>query len=69
MPHKKNEEAAAKAFNFASEKYNAGMMNAFDFEKVKNRLIAAKNNHAQAEYEYFFRKLILEFYNTGILSF
>lgn len=67
--NEKNMTAATTAFNYANEKYSVGIINAFEFETAKNRFITAQTNLVQAQYEHFFRKLILDFYNTGTLSF
>lgn len=65
----KNNEAAGKAFGYAEEKYKAGVINTFEFETAKNRVVTAQTSLAQAKFEYLFRKMISEFYETGDLSF
>lgn len=64
----KNQAAAAVAFDFADEKFQAGLINAFEYETAKNRLIAAEANLSQAKFEYLFRKMIVTFYETGNIS-
>ncbi|MGB1018727.1 MAG: TolC family protein [Chitinophagales bacterium] len=61
-------EATTLAYDYANEKYRAGLLNALEFETARNRKIAAKANQVQAKYEYFFRKIILDYYQTGTLS-
>lgn len=65
----RNITASEEAFNYANEKYKAGMLNALEFETAKNRKIAAQADQVQAKYEYFFRKVILNYYKTGDLAF
>lgn len=62
-------EASDLAYDYANEKYKAGLLNALEFETARNRKITAKANQVQAKYEYFFRKIILNYYKTGDLSF
>lgn len=64
-----NYEAAELAFNYANEKFKAGILNAYEFETAKNRFINAEVSTVQSKYEYFFRKLIVQFYETGELKF
>lgn len=61
--------ASDEAFKYADEKYKVGMLNALEFETAKNRKIAAQAEQVQAKYEYFFRKVILNYYKTGDLAF
>lgn len=66
---KKNNEAAGIAFGYAEQRYEAGVINTLEFETAKNRLVTAQTSFAQAKFEYLFRKMISEFYETGELSF
>lgn len=65
----RNITASEEAFNYANEKYKAGMLNALEFETAKNRKMAARADQVQSKYEYFFRKVILNYYKTGELAF
>ncbi|MEZ4979196.1 MAG: TolC family protein [Chitinophagales bacterium] len=64
-----NHEAAELAFNYANEKFKAGILNSYEFETAKNRFINAEVSTVQSKYEYFFRKVIVQFYETGELNF
>jgi outer membrane protein len=61
----KSVQASTQAFNYAEQRYQSGLLNALEFETVKNRLIAAQAEFIQAKYEYAFRKMIVGFYETG----
>ena len=60
-------DAAQVAFDFAREKLDAGLINAFEFTAARNRLTTARIDNARARYEYWFRAHILELYRTGSL--
>lgn len=65
----KSVEASELAFDFANEKQKAGVINSVELETVKNRLINAQAEYVQAKYEFAFRKMIVNFYDTGELNF
>ncbi len=51
-----------EAFRYAQEKFNVGMVNAVDYNTVKNNLAKAESDLLQAKYEFIFRSKILDFY-------
>ena len=61
----KSLNAAQKAYEYADEKFKAGMLNALEFETAKNRLVLGQAESIQAKYEFAFRKMIVNFYQTG----
>jgi outer membrane protein len=67
--NKKNLDAATVAYSYAEEKFKFGVINTYEFETVKNRLVTAQTSLAQAKFEYMFRKSIVQFYETGDLTF
>lgn len=67
--NKKNLDAASIAFSYAEEKFKFGVINTYEFETAKNRLLNAQTGLAQAKFEYLFRKAIIQFYETGELTF
>jgi outer membrane protein len=69
LASEKSMEAASIAFTYAEEKFKFGVINTYEFETAKNRLVAAQTNLAQAKFEYLFRHAIINFYKTGQLSF
>jgi len=62
MANKKSVEASAESFRYAEQKFNAGAMNALDYNLAKNRLLNAESNLIQSKYEYVLRIKILDFY-------
>lgn len=55
-------EAANESFKYAQQKFNAGVITAFDFSTAKNRLFAAESNLLQAKYDYVFKLKVLDYY-------
>ncbi len=55
-------EAANESFSYAQQKFNAGVISAFDFNNSKNRLFAAESNLLQAKYDYIFKLKVLDYY-------
>ncbi|MCB0538491.1 MAG: TolC family protein [Bacteroidetes bacterium] len=64
-----NKSASEIAYNFGVEKLNAGVINSFEFETIKNRHVSAQANYVQAKYELYFKQLILDYYNTGNFNY
>ncbi len=62
-------EAAAESFRYAQDKFNAGVISAFDFSNSKNRLYAAESNLLQAKYDYIFKLKVLDYYQGKPLGF
>jgi outer membrane protein len=57
-----NVQAAGESFKYAQEKFNAGVISAFDFSTSKNRLFAAESNLLQSKYDYIFKLKVLDYY-------
>jgi outer membrane protein len=68
LANQKNLEAASVAFTYAEEKFKVGIINSYEFETVKNRLMTAQTNLVQAKFEYVFRRMMANFYETGTLT-
>jgi outer membrane protein len=66
---KSSVEAAPESFKYAQQKFNAGVISAFDFNTAKNRLFAAESNLLQAKYDYIFKLKVLDFYQGKPLGF
>jgi len=62
-------EAATESFNYAQQKFNAGVISALDFSTAKNRLFAAESNMLQAKYDYVFKLKVLDYYQGKPLEF
>ncbi len=56
------EEAQAKAFDYASERYDVGLTNAFDFSQAKVRYENAQREVLRAKYDYIFKLKVVELY-------
>lgn len=56
------EEARRLAFNYAKERYNVGLSNAFDFNQSRAAYENAQSDVIRTKYDYIFRLKILEFY-------
>lgn len=58
----KSLEARKQAFNFSKERYNVGLMNAFDFSQSTIALENAQSEVLRTKYDYVFKTRVLEFY-------
>ncbi len=58
----KTYDARKQAYDFAKERFNVGLMNAFDFSQAQSRLDNAAVDVVNAKYNYIFRIKILEIY-------
>ena len=59
---KKSVETAQKAYDFASKRYNIGLLNTIDLITNQNNLFRAKIDLVLAQYDYVFKLKVLEFY-------
>lgn len=55
-------EARGEAFHYAKERYEVGMMNAFDYNQSQTLFINAQSEELRTKYDYIFKVKILEFY-------
>lgn len=55
-------EARQEAYNYAKERFDVGLMNAFDFNQSQTLLVNAQSEVLRTKYDYIFRTKILEFY-------
>lgn len=58
----KGVDASQKAFDFATKRFNLGLMNTIDYITTQNNLFQAQINKVSAQYDYIFRMKLLEFY-------
>ncbi len=61
-------KALNESFKYTQERFNVGLINSFDFNNEKNKLIQSESNLLQAKYEYIFKTKVLEFYQGKSLS-
>ncbi|MEO6304241.1 MAG: TolC family protein, partial [Bacteroidia bacterium] len=62
-------DAANESFKYAQQKFDAGVISAFDFSTSKNRQFAAESNLLQAKYDYIFKLKVLDYYQGKPLTF
>ena len=55
-------EAQLLAYDYATERYNVGMTNAFDFSQAKFNLENAESEVVRTKYDYIFKLKVLELY-------
>ncbi len=55
-------EARNEAFKYSQERYNVGLLNAFDFSQSQNRLEVAQSEVIRTKYDYIFKLKVLEYY-------
>ena len=55
-------EARRLAYDYAKERYEVGLMNAFDFSQAQARVDNAEADVIRTKYDYIFRIKVLEFY-------
>ena len=58
----KSEEARRLAFEYAKERYDVGLSNAFDFNQSRTAYENSQSDVVRTKYDYIFRLKILEFY-------
>lgn len=58
-------EARELAYEYAQERYNVGLMNAFDFNQSQTQLTNAQSSLLRSKYDYIFKLKVLELF-TGI---
>lgn len=58
----KTEEARQLAFDYSRERYNVGLINAFDFNQSKVQFENSQSDLLRAKYDYLFKLKVLEYY-------
>lgn len=58
----KTVDAAQKAFDFATKRYNVGLLSTLDLITTQNNLYSARLQRLLAQYDYVFKMKVLEFY-------
>ena len=61
--NKANFKAQSENYDFATKRFEAGLLNTVDYLNIKNNLENAESNLLQSKYEVIFREEILQFYN------
>ena len=60
--------ARKQAFEYASDKFEVGTMNSFDFSQAKQRYELAQFELIRTKYDYIFKLKVLEFYFGAPIS-
>ncbi|MEO6820562.1 MAG: TolC family protein [Ginsengibacter sp.] len=55
-------ESAQKSFDFATKRYNVGMLSTLDLITTQNNLLRSKLEYVSNHFDYVFRMKVLEFY-------
>ncbi|TDT46899.1 outer membrane protein [Maribacter spongiicola] len=58
----KNLEATRLAYDYSKERYEVGLLNAFEFSQTQSRVDNAEADVIRTKYDYIFRIKVLEFY-------
>jgi len=54
--------ARKEAFTYSQERYNVGLLNAFDFNQSRTQLETAESDLIRAKYDYIFKLKVLQYY-------
>ena len=65
----KSVSALKTSFGYTQDRFDVGLINSFDFNTEKNRLINAESELLQAKYNYIFSTKVLDFYQGNTISF
>lgn len=60
--------AAQKAYDFATKRFNLGLMNTIDYITTQSKLFRAQIDKVSAQYDYIFKMKLLEFYRDQKIS-
>ena len=56
-----NLKAQRKAYDYAKEKFDVGMLNIFDLNNIKTKYMRAEIQYINAKYQYYLKSKVLEF--------
>ena len=60
--------ALEESFGYTQERFDVGLVNSFDYNNEKNKLINAQSELLQAKYEFIFKTQVLNFYQGNKIS-
>jgi len=60
--NKKAVETAQRAYDFATKRYDVGLLSSYDLITTQTTLLQAKTNLLYSQYDYVFKIKLLEFY-------
>ena len=61
-------EALQESFSYNQQKFDEGMLNVYDYNDAKNKLIKAESDLLQSKYDYLFKIKILDFFMGNSLT-
>jgi len=64
----KSKNATEESYRYTENKFNLGLVNAFDYTNAKNNLAKAETDLLQSKYELIFKSKILDFYRGHSLK-
>ena len=53
-----------KPYTYINERYELGMVNSYEFNESKNKLITAESDELRAKYDLIFKVKLYEFYTS-----
>ena len=56
--------AFKESFTYINERYELGMVNSYEFNESKNKLITAESDELRAKYDLIFKVKLYEFYTS-----
>lgn len=62
-------KAMEKAFEYAQQRYQVGMMNSLEFNTASNNLARSRSELLRAKYDYIFKMKVLDFYQGKPITF
>ncbi len=62
-------ETSMQSFSYAEQKFNAGVLNSFDFNNSKNRTLKTETDMLNAKYDFIFKLKVLDYYQGKPLTF
>lgn len=65
----KSVKATEKAFEYAQQRFNVGMMNPLDFTTTTNNLTRSRSELLRSKYDYIFKMKVLDFYQGKPITF
>ena len=69
MSAKSAYETSQVSFTYAEQKFNAGVLNSFDFNNSKNRVLRTETDMLNAKYDFIFKLKVLDYYQGKPLAF
>jgi len=62
-------ETSMQSFSYAEQKFNAGVINSFDYNNSKNRTLRTETDMLNAKYDFIFKLKVLDYYQGKPLAF